>query len=69
MAFPWELNLNDAYREKKWDFPARLARGRSTSTIFGGATEKLDERPVDSEKWERAGSGLSGGIEPHALWR
>jgi len=46
MAFPWELNLNGAYRDKKWDFPDELARGRSTGTVFGGATEKLDEYPV-----------------------
>jgi hypothetical protein len=54
MAFPWELNLNGAYRDKKWDFPDQLAGGRSTSTVFGGATEKLDERRVDSEEWERS---------------
>jgi hypothetical protein len=53
MAFPWELNLNGAYRDKRWDFHDELARGRSSDTVFGGATEKLDECPVDSKKWER----------------
>ncbi|MEN3319875.1 MAG: hypothetical protein V7643_3276 [Mycobacterium sp.] len=55
MAFPWELNLDHAYRDGKWDLPDELARGRSTDTVFGVATEKLDECPVDSGKWEPTG--------------
>jgi hypothetical protein len=55
MAFPWELNLDHAYRDEKWDLPDELARGRSTDTVFGGDPKKLDECPVDSEKWERTG--------------
>jgi hypothetical protein len=33
MAFPWELNLNGAYRDKKWDLPDELARGRPSCTV------------------------------------
>jgi len=53
MAFPWELNLNGAYLDGKWDLTDELAHGRSTDTVFGSATEKLDECPIDSEKWQR----------------
>jgi hypothetical protein len=62
MAFPWELNLDCPYRNEKWPFPEQRARGESTDLVFGGAAEKLDEFPADSENRQ----GTAKGSDPES---
>jgi hypothetical protein len=47
MAFPWELNVERPYHEKR-PFHEELARRDSTDSGIGTA-EKLDGLPADNE--------------------
>ena len=62
MAFPWELNLDRPYHDEKWPFPERRARGESMDSVFGGAAEKLDIFPADSENRQ----GTAEGSDPES---
>jgi hypothetical protein len=67
MAFPWELNIERPYREKR-PFQEELARRDSTDSGLGGSAEKLDGFPADNETRRATAKAPIRGTRARASW-
>ncbi len=65
MAFPWELNLERPYREKR-SFQEELGRGDSIDSGLGGSAKAPDGFPADSETRDGTATAQSRGNRTRA---
>jgi hypothetical protein len=65
MAFPWELNLERPYREKR-SFQEELGRRDSIDSGLGGSGTTPDGFPVDSDTRDGTATAQSRGNRTRA---